>query len=240
MVVLVLALVPPAPPVEPVVPRTRQVIVVGAPRRHTSRALMRRFQWTARGWTQVGAATRAWLGSGGVVPEAQRRQNTGTTPAGVFTLPRAFGSGPGEGIRMPYHRITDTSYWPYDPRDPRTYNVLQTVRARHARWRDDGQWSERLVDYGRAYRLAVVIGYNLPDVVYRDRATGEWRSREPANTAKGGGIFLHVHRGRPTAGCVAVSLSQMRETVGWLDPAAHPRIVIGTKKAIRSWRVKLS
>jgi L,D-peptidoglycan transpeptidase YkuD (ErfK/YbiS/YcfS/YnhG family) len=179
------------------------------------------------------------VGSGGLMPARQRLQNTGTTPAGVFTLPLAFGAGPGSAVRLPYHRITPSSYWPYDPRDPRTYNVLQAKRSPNARWRDDGQWSERLVDYGRAYRLAVVVGYNLPGALYRDRPTGEWRARERADIRKGGGIFLHVHRNRPTAGCVAVSLRQMRAITRWLDPDANPRIVIGTADTTRDWRRRI-
>lgn len=224
----------PVPPVDP--PQTRQVVVVSAEGRRNTRAVLRRFALTPRGWEKVGPATSAWLGSGGLMPARKRLQNTGTTPAGVFRLPLAFGTGPGSAVRLPYHRITGSSYWPYDPRDPRTYNVLQTKRAPRARWRDDGQWSERLVDYGRAYRLGVVIGYNLPRSVHRDPRTGERRAREPANTRKGGGIFLHVHRGRPTAGCVAVSLRRMREITRWLDPAASPRIVIGTTAQTRDWR----
>jgi L,D-peptidoglycan transpeptidase YkuD (ErfK/YbiS/YcfS/YnhG family) len=239
MFALVLGLVT-MPPAEASPPDTRQTIVVSAPRWHTSRAVLRRFEWSQRGWREVGSATPAWLGSGGLAAAANRRQNTGTTPAGVFTLPRAFGRGSGSQVRLPYHRLTSTSYWPYDPRDPRTYNVLQTTRAPHARWRDDGQWSERLLDYGRAYRLAVVVGYNLPGSVYVDPRTGEWRSRRPADVDKGGGIFLHVHRGRPTAGCVAIGLPQMRRVVRWLDPDASPRIVIGTDASTRGWRSRVT
>lgn len=237
---LALLLGPPAPVVELSVPDTRQVIVVSAPYRTSTRAQMRRFEWSPTGWEQVGRAKRAWLGANGQTPARQRLQNTGTTPAGVFSLPRAFGRGPGASVRLPYHRITGSSYWPYDPRDPRTYNVLQSRRGSKARWRDDGEWSERLAAYGRAYRLAVVIGYNLPGAVYRDPGSGEWRARVPADTRKGGGIFLHVQRGRPTAGCVAVGLRQMRATARWLDPAANPRIVIGTEASTGDWRRKVA
>jgi L,D-peptidoglycan transpeptidase YkuD (ErfK/YbiS/YcfS/YnhG family) len=237
MLALLLGL--PAPPLDPPPPPTRQVIVVSAPQRRSSRAVVRRFDRTPRGWTEIGRATSAWLGSGGLMAARERLQNTGTTPAGVFALPQAFGAGPGSRVRLPYHQVTATSFWPYDPRDPRTYNVLQTKRSQKARWRDDGEWSERLVDYGRAYRLAVVIGYNLPDSVYQDPSTGEWRTREPANTRKGGGIFLHVHSGRPTAGCVALPLRRMRAITRWLDPAANPRIVIGTHATTTRWRQKV-
>jgi L,D-peptidoglycan transpeptidase YkuD (ErfK/YbiS/YcfS/YnhG family) len=219
-------------------PPVNQVVVVRASGWSTTRAQMRRFERVDDQWRRVGPKRRAWLGRNGLAPERVRRQNTGTTPAGVFDLPMAFGLPSGSRVTMPYHRITAGSYWPYDPRDPRTYNVLQTRRAPGARWRDDGQWSERLMDYGAQYRRAVVIGYNLPDQVFRDSRTGEWRTPAPARTDKGGGIFLHVTSGRPTAGCVSVSNREMKRTLRWLDPAAEPRIVIGTRASVRGWKAR--
>jgi len=188
---------------------------------------------------RIGPAAAAWLGRSGLAAARHRQQNSGQTPAGMFTMPRAFGTATARGVRLPYHRVTGSSYWPYDPRDPRTYNVLQTRRWSGARWRDDGDWSERLIDYGRQYRRAVVIGYNLPSGVYRDARTGEWRARYPALTGKGGGIFLHVDDGRPTAGCIAVSGAQMRRTLRWLDPAESPRIVVGPPAVTRHWRARV-
>lgn len=217
---LLLAVALAGPPVEP----PQQVIVVSAGSWSSQRATLRRFESSTTGWVRRGAPVRAWLGSNGLAPKKVRRQNTGTTPAGVFTLPSAFGRVPGGRIRLPYHRITPTSYWPYDPHDPRTYNVLQPARAKGAHWRDDGVWSERLLSYGRQYRLAVVIGYNLPG------------PHRPADTAKGGGIFLHVAKGRPTAGCVSIPEPAMKRTIRWLDPERSPRIVIGPRSMTKKWR----
>ena len=223
------------PPPEPV----RQVVVVSAQRWGSQQATLRRFARVGSAWQRVGPATHAWLGANGLARHRVRQQNSGQTPAGVFTLPQAFGAGPGGAVQLPYLRITGRSYWPYDPRDARTYNVLQDRRIPGARWRDDGQWSERLASYGRQYRYAVVIGYNLPATTYRDPVSGERRTRTPARTDKGGGIFLHVDRGRPTAGCVAISLRQMRAVVRWLDPAANPRIVIGPQTVTHGWRSRV-
>lgn len=217
----------------------RQVVVVTSERWHSQRATLRRYQLAGDTWVRAGRPTRAWVGVNGFAPHRTRRQNSGQTPAGVFTMPLAFGAASQPRVELPYHRITPHSYWPYDPRDPRTYNVLQTQRSTSARWRDDGSWSERLADYGRQYRLAVVIGYNLPAATYRDRASGEWRARQPARTDKGGGIFLHVDRGRPTAGCVAIGLRQMRHVMKWLDPDLNPRVVMGPRTVTRDWRDRI-
>lgn len=216
----------------------QQVIVVRAASWGSQRAQLRRFRWDDGSWVRVGRVVPAWLGVNGLAPASTRRQNTGTTPAGVFGLPEAFGRVQAGAIEIPYRRITGSSYWPYDPRDPRTYNVLQDRRVKAARWRADGQWSERLVDYGRQYRLAVVIGYNLPAGVY-EVGSGERRAALPAKVHKGGGIFLHVTRGRPTAGCISVPWPDMRRIARWLDPGAAARIVVGPRAVTRGWRQDL-
>lgn len=212
-----------------------QAVVVTSARWDSRRATLRRYERTDQGWVRRGKAVRAWLGRNGFAPARVRRQNSGQTPAGVFDLPSAFGHGKGGAVSLPYHRITPRTYWPYDPRDPDTYNVLQTKRTKAARWRDDGRWSERLLDYGRAYRHAVVIGYNLPKSVYRG-PSGQWRATRPVRTDKGGGIFLHVSGNRPTAGCVAIPQHAMRAVQRWLDPQANPRIVMGPRAVTREWR----
>jgi L,D-peptidoglycan transpeptidase YkuD (ErfK/YbiS/YcfS/YnhG family) len=214
----------------------RQMIVVTSARWSSQRATLRRFERERDGWVRKGVPLRAWVGVNGFAPKRTRRQNSGQTPAGMFGLPASFGSGRGSQVALPYHRTTWRSYWPYDPRDPGTYNVLQTERSKTARWRDDGQWSERLRTYGRQYRFAVVIGYNLPRRTYRDPASGQWRARSPVRTDKGGGIFLHVTRGRPTAGCVAIEQRPMRQVLTWLDPERNPRILMGPRSVTAGWR----
>lgn len=217
----------PAPP--------EQVVVVTAPAWDSQRAIFRRFEWRDGYWARQGRPVKAWVGANGFAPWRTRLQNTGKTPAGTFAITAAFGRGSGRGVDLPYQQITQETYWPYDPRDPRTYNVLQTTRVPGARWRDDGQWSERLVDYGAAYRYAAVLDYNLPTSTYV-AANGERRSDEQADPTKGGGIFLHVSQGRPTAGCVAIPSKQMAATLRWLRAKAHPVIVMGPRPVTRGWR----
>ncbi len=213
----------------------QQVVVVSGRDWDSQRAVLRRYAREGLGWRQVGRPVPAWVGRNGFAAAARRQQNSAQTPAGTFSLPLAFGARAAAGVDLPYRRITADTYWPYDPRDPRTYNVLQSTRSRNARWRDDGQWSERLVDYGRQYRFAVVIGYNLPSSTYR-AGNGESRTRNPVRTDKGGGIFLHVWRQRPTAGCVAIPLPAMRTVLRWLDAGRNPLVVIGPRAVTTGWR----
>jgi L,D-peptidoglycan transpeptidase YkuD (ErfK/YbiS/YcfS/YnhG family) len=154
-------------------------------------------------WRMAIGPVRGFIGRNGLVPAATRRQGTATTPAGTFRIVSAFGRAPDPGTALPFRRIDQNDVWMYDPRRPRTYNRIV----------DGGRGlGERLWDYRARYRYALVVDYNLPP---------------RPDVRRGGGIFLHVSIGRPTAGCVAVPRATMRALLRWLDPAADPRIIIG-------------
>jgi L,D-peptidoglycan transpeptidase YkuD (ErfK/YbiS/YcfS/YnhG family) len=50
----------------------------------------------------------------------------------------------------------------------------------------------------------------------------------------GSGIFVHVQTGRSTNGCISLRRPALLRVIRWLSPAAHPRIVIGTKAGLRA------
>ena len=77
-----------------------------------------------------------------------------------------------------------------EPRDPATYNILQPHKAAGSRWRSG--YYERLASYGYEYAYAVVLGFNLPKGVRWSSSRRQYVAREPADTRRGGGIFLHV------------------------------------------------
>ncbi len=209
----------------------QQVIVVTTPSWRSSYATFRTYRKAADGrWHAIFSPVRARIGSNGFVRARYRRQSTGTTPAGTFTLTRAFGRYGDPGTAMSYRRFDSNDWWPYDPRDARTYNVLQSRRVAAAQWRKS--WAENLWSYGGQYRYGVVINYNIPSGLYR--SNGQWFARERANTSKGGGIFLHVNGPGATEGCVSVRYRHMRGVLRWLSPAKHPRIVMGPMSAITS------
>ena len=116
-------------------------------------------------WRQAMDPGRVWLGANGFVRADRRRQSTATTPAGTFRLPWAFGTRPDPGTALPYREADATDWWPYDPRDPATYNVWQPRRVQASDWRTS--WAEDLSSFGRQYRHAVVVGFNLPGGVHR-------------------------------------------------------------------------
>ena len=145
----------------------------------------------------------------------------------------AFGSRPDPGTRLAdYRRFDGDDYWVYDPRDPRTYNVLQPQRSAHADWRRG--WAERLagVRGDREYAYGVVVGFNLPSRVRWSERLDQYVARDPADTRRGGGIFLHVNGAGATAGCVSVTKPRMRRLLRFLDAGTAPRVVIGPRRAI--------
>jgi L,D-peptidoglycan transpeptidase YkuD (ErfK/YbiS/YcfS/YnhG family) len=211
----------------------RQVVVVTSRRWDSSRARLRAYELRADGtWSRVLDAGPVWVGRNGFVRADRRRQDTSTTPAGTFGLPRAFGTASDPGTALPYRWVDGDDWWPYDPRDPGTYNVWQGRRSAGSDWRT--AWAEDLSSYGRQYRHAVVVDYNLPSGVHRSGS--EWLAREAADTRRGGGIFLHVQKAstqdRATAGCVAMPRERLLRLLHWLDPAKAPVVVAGPRPAI--------
>lgn len=204
----------------------RQLVTVTSDRWSDTRARLSVWE-RARGgdWQQVRGPVRVRLGWNGWVPGAKRRQNTGTTPAGSFSMRSAFGNRADPGTTMDYRHVDGDDVWPYEPRDPATYNILQPRQAAGSHWRDD--YHERLRSYGYEYAYAVVLGFNLPGGVHWSQERRQYVARRPADTRRGGGIFLHVQRSEHTAGCVAGPLDDIRWIVRRLDPAASPRIVMG-------------
>ena len=79
---------------------------------------------------RVGDAVPARVGGNGFVRAAERRQGTGTSPAGHVRagLGVRQRAGPGDGAAVPGGRPVN-DWWAYDPRDPGTYNVLQPRRV---------------------------------------------------------------------------------------------------------------
>lgn len=207
----------------------RQVVVVTSSSRTATRARLRTYRRDADGaWHAQHGPVPARLGYRGFATFGGRRQNSLQTPAGTFALRWAFGARPDPGTRLHYRRFDRDDWWPYDPRDARTYNVYQFGRPREARWRTG--WAERLWTLREQYAYAVVLDYNLPSGLYR---SGRQRlARRTSDTGAGGGIFLHVSAPHPTAGCVSVPIGAMARIVRWLDPAAHPRIVMAPLGAI--------
>ena len=207
-----------------------QVIIVTSTDYRSTRALLSTYERTPDGrWVAVMTDVPAFVGARGIVPGASRRQGTNTTPAGTYAITSGFGRKSNPGTSLPYVKVDRDDAWTYNPKVPGTYNVFQTAPVK---WASYGRYVERLWKMGRQYNYVAVLDYNLPDGTITTDARGIRRTDEPANTQAGGGIFLHVSKGEPTAGCISISEGSMRRVMNWLDPERKPVIVIGKAKAL--------
>ncbi len=209
---------------------SNQLVLVAADNLKSTTATLATYERTSTGWQQIGRSTSAFLGRHGLVPSGLRRQSTGTTPMGTFNLTTAFGRLPNPGAKLPYTQVDHNDAWTYNPKFPSTYNLFQDVDRS---WRSYGGYVEHLWQLGPQYDYVVTTSFNEPAGPITRSATGVRQTKTPSNTKRGGGIFLHVSKGEPTVGCVSMPKSDMRRIVQWLDPAAHPVVVIGLKANLR-------
>jgi L,D-peptidoglycan transpeptidase YkuD (ErfK/YbiS/YcfS/YnhG family) len=183
----------------------RTVIIVN----QTSRTYARVSFWVRRvgpcSLTRKFLTTEARIGRNGTVEGTKRKQGSGTTPRGTYTITETFGNGPAPYTSMPYHQVRKGDYWVGD-NESRHYNTLRNSADGGFRWwlRSDRNASENLRDFGAQYRYVAVINFNRPPDTRR--------------AYRGFGIFLHVENGEGTAGCIGVSRAQMRQVLRYLRP----------------------
>ncbi|MBA4789547.1 MAG: L,D-transpeptidase family protein [Rhizobiales bacterium] len=144
------------------------------------------------------------LGRSGI--HFDKREGDGRTPAGTWRVVRLLyrpDHGPRPITRLPARPIGPDDGWCDDPAD-RRYNqpVRLPLKASHERLRrDDG-----------LYDLVIVIDHNL-----RPRVKG-----------RGSAVFIHVARPglKPTEGCVALPLPELRRLVARLRPGTRIHIAV--------------
>ncbi|MEV0895254.1 L,D-transpeptidase family protein [Actinoplanes sp. NPDC049802] len=232
LTVVTAAVLLPAAPAAAALPDTlahvgdaRQLIVVTGRGWASSHAELRAYQRGGDGrWRKVFTTMSGRTGYGGWAWAARRVQDTGQTPAGTFTLTRAFGVRADPGTRLPYRKVDGNDYWVGDNRDAATYNLFQPSASAQRTWRKSR--AERLAAYPVQYAHAVVIDFNRPGGVRWDATRRQYVAARTADTRRGSAIFLHASGKGATAGCVSVRRADMVRLLRWLDPAKRPRIVM--------------
>ncbi|WP_262851199.1 L,D-transpeptidase family protein [Mumia quercus] len=191
---------------------TSQVVTVNRTRSYRARVVFwvkRDGRWVAKRRTNDGR-----IGYGGLVKASKRKQSTGTTPLGTFTMTEAFGlRAKPKGTRLPYRKVRRGDYWVQDNRSAH-YNTLRNKSAGGFRWwlpASHRNASERLRDYRTQYVWSVVIDFNRPPGAVRYR---------------GSGIFLHANGKGATAGCVSAPASFVRYVLRRLKSQRKPVISI--------------
>jgi L,D-peptidoglycan transpeptidase YkuD (ErfK/YbiS/YcfS/YnhG family) len=189
-----------------------QVIAVSASGYGQIVATFTAFQRDAAGWHQVFGPWQADVGYAGFAPPGQKREGDGRTPSGSFGFGFFFGVLGNPGVQFAYRAVTGPNIvWDDDPASP-SYNQWVDSATTNA-----GAAPEAM-DQTPAYNYGAVIDYNTA----------------PTVPGAGSAIFLHVSGGGPTAGCVSLPTAELLSVLRWLDPAAQPRIIMGTAATISS------
>lgn len=145
-------------------------------------------------------STKGTVGSKGI---GKVHEGSKKTPEGVHGFTFAFGNANSPGTSFEYRKVNKNHYWVDDP-SSKYYN--QWVDA--TKVKKDWKSAEHLSYYKTQYKYALALDYNYYNTV-------------PGN---GSAFFLHVGSGGPTAGCVAVSESNMIKILNKVKPGA--KIVI--------------
>lgn len=148
----------------------------------------------------------------GIFPD--KREGDGRSPAGIFTLSWAFGTRPAveaPGVKLAWRECTETLRG-VDDVNSRYYNqIIDEAAVPDKDWKS----AEIMRRPDGLYDEGIAIGHN------------------PANRRGGGScIFLHIWRGAGsgTAGCTALSRSNVHKILQWVDPSKNPRLILDVKK----------
>lgn len=184
----------------------RQLVVVTASGARRNKALMQRYMLSGGKWTAIGTSIDVNVGAKGIAPVGRKREGDYRTPAGIYSLTRAFGYEADCNTALLYTVVGPLHVWVTDQSDS-LYNRIIVDSLHMYRNR-----SEPLMLISRITRHAIAIDYNTDPVV----------------PGAGSAIFIHCRRtsDHRTAGCISMPESNLLELLEWLDPQLHPHIVI--------------
>lgn len=177
----------------------QQLIVVNS---QGSSAYVSMYQKSDDGkWTDSGISCYGFVGQNGV--DEKSMEGDYKTPFGLYSIGDAFYIDSPPKTNLGSFQVTSDTYWVDDP-DSSYYN--QRVEGTSNM---DWNSAEHMISYYSSYKYGVVINYNTNPIV----------------PGKGSAIFFHVGSS-PTAGCVAVSESDLLNYLSRLDKNQNPHILI--------------
>jgi D-alanyl-D-alanine dipeptidase len=232
---LIYMLITQLTPTEPALPPSAfnnytQIIVVEAHSTGSSEATLRLYQKNEGSWKQALNDMPARIGKNGTAwglglhqspnQELQKKEGDRKSPAGIFQLGDSYAYKSAKRQRTtneisPQLKCVDDSKSKY-------YNQIVNTSKNTPDW-DSAEDMQRTDD---CYKYVVEIKHN------------------PTNKAYCGScIFLHV-QATPTsgtAGCTALSPSNMERLLGWLSPKPHKTLfVLGTKTQLSYLRNQIN
>jgi len=203
---------------------SRQLLVVTTAKWSATSGLLQRYEKRAKKWQKIGSSIRVKVGKNGLawgrglhkIPKGSKRvkrEGDGRAPAGIFTLPYAFGDR-AYSIKYPYKKMSRKQHCVDDSRS-RYYNqIIDSTKSKH-----DYKSFEYMKFASGLYSYGIFVNHNP-------------KSRAMAGSC----IFLHIQKpsGKPTVGCTAMSKLNIKNIIKWLDPKKKPLLIQAPKSEIDS------
>ncbi|WP_345976623.1 L,D-transpeptidase family protein [Sulfurimonas sp. HSL3-7] len=195
---------------------SEQLLLIESNDFNTTHAVLTRYESRADSYVQVGEQIPVNLGRNGLAwglgesgfkgkaGEPLKQEGDGRSPAGIFTISRAFGYAAQFKTKMPYIQA-DAALICVDDSQSDDYNTI--LDRNESDSPKSFEWMKREDDL---YKIGLVIEHN---------SVGK----------KGAGscIFFHIQKSEdaPTAGCTAMREEDLNTIMTWLDPAKKPIVV---------------
>jgi L,D-peptidoglycan transpeptidase YkuD (ErfK/YbiS/YcfS/YnhG family) len=191
-----------------------QMMIVEANDWDTKYAKLSTYEKVNGVWQKVFSDMPAMLGYNGFAQVM--KEGGGASPTGIYNMGLGFGWGakPADS-KYPYRVTTAYDYWIDDVTSPEYNKWIYFSGNPYSRWKSFERMNHPLYKYG------AVIKYN----------------ENPIVAGKGSAIFLHMWKSSTsaTAGCVAVSETNMKTLLSWMDSKKKPLIVMGPTSEIDSY-----
>ena len=215
--------------------RSRQCLVVLTDNWASTTGVMYAFERgeTPLSWTEQGPKFAVVVGKNGLGQgrglirldfegAAKKKEGDDRAPAGIFRLSSAFGYGTARSaawVKLPYLALSRQIEGIDDPNSLYYNKLVDRSKVAQIDWRS----SEQMRRDDILYKWGVVVDHNAAAI-----------------PGAGSCIFLHIWRNSsaPTAGCTAMTESDLMRLLRWLDPAGHPILVQMPRAAYRSIRSK--
>lgn len=207
-------------------PRSTQLLVVTTENWSAPTGTLQRYERSGQIWKKAGKAIEINLGRNGLgwgiglhqIPKDAKilkKEGDGRSPAGIFRLRQAFGYAPYQ-INYPYEVYKETDHCVDDIHSVYYNKIVDSTKIQR-----DYKSHERMKFPKDYYKYGIVVDHN--------------HITEGKTSQKGAGscIFIHI-KSIPTAGCTVMPEEEIKEILLWLDPAAKPLLVQGTRQEIES------
>jgi zinc D-Ala-D-Ala dipeptidase len=189
---------------------SQQLMVVTSRDWDSSHAKLQRFQRSAtdQPWQPIDGSIDIMLGKKGMAKT--KKEEDLRVPSGIFSLGTAFGFAmkTDPNIKLPYLPITNTTVCVDDLNSPYYNQIIDSNQVTKASWRSGEQMQEKIPQY----TLGIAVNYNTPNPIL----------------GAGSCIFMHVwvSPSTPTVGCIAMSETNIKRILTWLNPTKKPIIVV--------------